>query len=227
MKVLIVEDNPDVSEVMSMAFEMRWPDAVLITTGSGKNAVMLAESEHPDLVVLDLGLPDIDGFDVLKDIRLFSNVPVIILTARDDESDIIKGLERGADDYMTKPFRQLELMSRAQAVLRRHHLVSQVSPPACGDLRFGQSLHDLYLGKRQIDLTNTESTLLSHLMRNTGKVVATSTLAELLWGADYPGSHAAVRVYIRRLRKKLEANPEKPDIILTNPGSGYSLHPPG
>jgi two-component system KDP operon response regulator KdpE len=107
-----------------------------------------------------------DGFDVLKDIRLFSAVPVIILTARDQESDIVKGLEKGADDYLVKPFRQLELMSRAQAELRRYHLVSSYSPLSAGSLKFGQSMHTLFLGDKRINLTSTEGIILSHLMRN-------------------------------------------------------------
>lgn len=226
MKVLIVEDDPEVAAVISMAFEMRWPEVIVVSTSSGKDAVIKVESESPDLMVLDLGLPDIDGFEVLKDVRLFSTLPIIILTARDEESDIIKGLERGADDYMTKPFRQLELMSRAQALLRRYHLVSQTAPLAYANIRFGQSIHSVHIGKRQIDLTGTESVVLSHLIRNAEKVVPVGSLAEVIWGADYPGSHEAVRVYIRRLRKKLEADPEKPQLIHTHPGIGYSLCQP-
>ena len=226
MKVLIVEDDPAVAESTTMAFEIRWPDATVITTSSGRDAISKVESENPDLVVLDLGLPDIDGFEVLKEVRLFSTVPIIILTARFEERDIIKGLEWGADDYMVKPFHQLELMSRTQAIFRRYHLVSQDSPLAYGTMRFGQNIHSVYVGKRRIVLTNTEGILLSHLMRNAEKVVPISNLAEAVWGVDYPSSHEGVRVYIRRLRKKLEADPDKPQLIRTHPGTGYSLHKP-
>ena len=227
MKVLIVEDDSAVVESTSMAFAIRWPDVTVITTSSGREAISKVENENPDLVVLNLGLPDIDGFEVLKEVRLFSTVPIIILTARFEERDIIKGLEWGADDYMVKPFHQLELMSRTQAILRRYHLVSVNTPLAWGTMRFGQNIHNVYVGKRHVILTSTEGILLSHLMRSPEKVVAISNLAEALWGADYPGSHEGVRVYIRRLRKKLEADPDKPQLIRTHPGNGYSLRKPG
>jgi len=223
MKFQIVEDNPQIADAVSMALEMRWPEAKIIKASNGKAAIKLAEDENPDLIILDLGLPDIDGFEVLQEIRLFSNAPVIILTVRDEESDIVKCLERGADDYVTKPFRQLELMSRVQAILRRQHLVSSHVLPSYDNLRFGQSIHVFYVGKKRISLTSTEGIILSHLLRNAGKIVTLSSLAEVVWGNDYSGSNEAIRVYIRRIRKKLETEPETPTIIITHPGIGYSI----
>jgi len=223
MKILLVEDDHQIAEVITVAFEVRWPEAELISTNLGNDAILKVEAEHPDLMVLDLGLPDIDGFDVLKQVRLFSTVPIIILTARDEESDIVKGLEWGADDYLIKPFRQLELMSRAKALMRRYHLISQVSLSGYGDLRFGQSAHHLFVGKRQVTLTSTESVMLVHLMRNAGKVVPISRLADAVWGVDYSGSHEAIRVYIRRLRIKIEDDPDHPQYIRTCPKVGYTL----
>jgi two-component system KDP operon response regulator KdpE len=224
MKFLLVEDDSKVADIMAMAFQMRWPESTIIKTSFGEDAISKVEAENPDLMVLDLGLPDLDGVEVIKSVRRFSNVPISILTARDEESDIVKGLEFGADDYMTKPFRQHELMSRAQAVMRRYHLIMQAAPLACGALRFGESNNILYFREKRIDLTITESMLLSHLMRNPEKIISTSILAEVIWGADYPGSGEAVRVYIGRIRKKLEPDPQNPKYIQTHPKAGYSLH---
>lgn len=223
IKILLVEDDSQIAEVITVAFEVRWPEAKIIRASSGYDAITKVESEHPDLIVLDLGLPDVDGFEVLKQVRLFSTIPIIILTARDEESDIVKGLEWGADDYITKPFRQLELMSRAQALMRRYHLVSQATTPNYRDLRFGQSVRHLFIGKRQVTLTSTESAILAHLMRNAGIVVPISRLADTIWGDSYPGSCEAVRVYIHRLRIKIEDDPSHPRYIHTHPGIGYSL----
>ncbi|MFC1860183.1 response regulator transcription factor [Chloroflexota bacterium] len=111
MKVLIIEDDPEIVEVISLAFQIRWPEVKLVSTNLGEKGVELVESESPDVVILDLGLPDISGYDVLKEIRAFSTVPILILTVRGEETDVVRGLEWGADDYMVKPFRQLELLS--------------------------------------------------------------------------------------------------------------------
>lgn len=198
----------------------------LIRSTKGTEAFVIVETQHPELVVLDLSLPDMDGMDLLKDIRLISNVPVIILTARDEEKDIVKGLERGADDYMVKPFRQLELMARAQALLRRVYQLNQSSSDTYREFRFGQSMHSLFIGNREVKLTTTEGAIMSHLIRNAEKIVPFANLAEVVWGADYVGSHEAVRVYIRRLRMKIEIQPETPEYIHTHPGIGYSLKMP-
>ena len=119
MKALIIEDAPDIVETISLCFELRWPEVEVISTAEGNKGLTLAETESPDIIILDLGLPDTDGFEVLKDIRSFSNVPIIIVTVRGDEMDRVRGLEMGADDYITKPFSHLELLARMKAVLRR------------------------------------------------------------------------------------------------------------
>lgn len=119
MKVLVVEDSPDIVDMISLCFELRWPEAKVVSTAEGNKGINMVRTENPDLVILDLGLPDIDGFEVLKNVRTFSNVPVIIVTVRGDEVDKVRGLELGADDYITKPFSHIELLARIQAVLRR------------------------------------------------------------------------------------------------------------
>jgi two-component system, OmpR family, response regulator VicR len=223
MKVLMIEDDPDIIEVVSLAFQMRWPDARLVSTHLGEKGIELVESEQPDVVILDLGLPDISGFDVVKQVRLFSDVPILILSVRGEEKDIVKGLEWGADDYLTKPFRQLELMSRAKALTRRHGSASKEENLVYGLFRLNDNNGQLTYGDKEISLTRTEGSIFKCLMKNAGNVVTYSDLAEAVWGQDYPDATDGLRVYIRRLREKLEEDPNSPQIILNKSGIGYML----
>ena len=220
MKLLVIEDDEEIVEAISLAFQIRWPEAQVISTHSGKKGVDLIESEQPDIVILDLGLPDINGFDVLRRIRLFSQVPILIVTVRAEEADIIKGLEWGADDYIVKPFRQLELLARIKAQIRRQGLPEEervISGPLQLDTVTGQ----LYHNNKEISLTVTETRILGHLMRNAGHVITHSSIAEAVWGDDYPGAADSLKVHIRRLREKIEENPSRPIFITTKPGVGY------
>jgi len=223
MKTLIIEDDQAIVEAISLAFQITWPQAKLVSTQFGEKGIELVESENPDVVILDLGLPDISGFEVLKQIRLFSTVPILILTVRSDEVDIVKGLEWGADDYVVKPFRQLELLSRIRLVTRRRDSLVKETPIVCGQLCFDPSTWQLFYGEKEISLTRTEVSILHHLMKNAGRVVTHSELAEVVWGMDYPDATDALRVHVRRLRTKLEADPGHPQIILTKAGIGYWL----
>lgn len=226
MKVLIIEDDPGIVEAVSLVFRMRWPEAKLVSTHLGDKGIEMVESEAPDIVILDLGLPDITGFEVLKQIRLFSAVPVIILTVRGEEADMVKGLEWGADDYVVKPFRQMEFLARAKALLRRQSPPGKEPPLVCGPLRFDPSTHQVIYGKKEISLTRTEGYILHHLLKQAGQVVTHSSLAETVWGVDYPGAADSLKVHIRRLREKLEADPSHPQLILTKAGIGYFLAKP-
>ncbi len=226
MKVLIIEDDREIVEIISLAFQIRWPEAKLASTHLGERGIELVESENPDVVILDLGLVDISGFEVLKRIRLFSAVPILILTVRSDETDIIKGLEWGADDYVVKPFRQLELLSRVKALTRRRGPLVEETPLVCGQLRFDPSTRQVFCGEKEINLTPTESYIFHQLIRNAGHVVTHSALAETVWGELYPDAIDSLRVYIRRLREKLEADSNHPQIILTKAGTGYLLAKP-
>ncbi len=225
MKVLLIEDDREIVEAISLAFQIRWPEAKVVSTRLGQKGVELVESEAPDLVVLDLGLPDISGFEVLRQVRLFSNVPTIILTVRSDEADIVKGLEWGADDYIVKPFRQMEMLARVKALIRR-----KTSPERAvltfGPLELEAMTGQLYFDEKEIGLTTTESLILSHLMKNAGHVVTHSSLAEAVWGDDYPGAADSLKVHIRRLREKIEPDPGKPQFIITKTGVGYLLTKP-
>jgi len=226
MKVLVIEDDREIIEIITLAFEIRWPDVNLVSTHLGEKGIELVESDSPDVVILDLGLPDISGFDALKEIRTFSSVPILILTVRGEEADIVKGLEWGADDYMTKPFHQLELLSRIKALTRRTGSISDETPLVCGELRFDPIARQLFRGEEEINLTRTEGNVLHFLMRNAGQTATYASLAEAVWGEDYPDSVDSLRVYIRRLREKIEPNPDNPQIILTRMGVGYLMSKP-
>ena len=225
MKVLIIEDDKEIVDAISLAFQIRWPEAKAISTRLGQKGIELVETEVPDIVILDLGLPDISGFEVLRQIRLFSRVPIIILTVRADESDVVKGLEWGADDYITKPFRQLEFLARVKALIRRQSPTDE-EPITCGPLRLDATTGQLFYQSKEIALTITESRLLAHLMRNAGHVVTHSSLAEAVWRNDYPGAADSLKVHIRRLREKIEPDPSHPQLILTRTGVGYFLAKP-
>lgn len=224
VKLLIIEDDEEIVEAVSLAFQIRWPEAQIISTRYGKKGVDLIESEQPDIVILDLGLPDTNGFDVLREIRRFSDIPIIIVTVRAEEADIVKGLEWGADDYIVKPFRQLELISRIKAQTRKPGLGEEENIVS-GPLRLNSVTGQLLNNGKKIDLTVTESKILAHLMRNAGRVVTHSSIAEAVWGDDYPGAVESLRVHMRRLREKIEKDSRNPEFVVTKPGIGYIFSP--
>ncbi len=226
MKILIIEDDPQIVEVVSLALRIRWPEAEVISTHLGEKGLEMVEKEAPSAVILDLGLPDISGYEILKRIRLFSSVPVIILTSRDEEADIVKGLEWGADDYVTKPFRQMELISRVKAVIRRNADLIPDKPMQLGELQFDPARLEITWKGRQITLTRTEGDIFRILMKNAGQVVLYESLAEAVWGGDYTGAIDALKVHVRRLREKIEVDPGQPQLILTRPSAGYFLAAP-
>jgi two-component system KDP operon response regulator KdpE len=226
VKALIIEDDPDIVESISLALKIRWPDTQIAFTHLGRKGVELAETEEPDVIILDLGLPDISGFEVLKEIRSFSTVPVIILTVKGDEGDIVKGLEWGADDYIVKPCGQLELLARVQARIRDKTRYGDNSLLSYGSLRFNPATRQLLHRGREIKVTAIEAQIIHHLMRNNGHIVSYSDFAEEVWGEEYPGSVDSLRVHIRRLRGKIEEDPGHPKIILTKAGLGYYLGKP-
>lgn len=223
MKVLIIEDDQGIVESISLALNIRWPDIQIVSTHLGSTGMELVESEQPDLVILDLGLPDLSGFDVLKQIRLFSHVPIIILTVRADEADIVKGLEWGADDYIVKPCGQLELLARVKVRLRDKDRVADQGTITCGSLRFCPGTRQLYRGDTEIRLTAIESQIIHLLMRSAGRVATYHSMTEEIWGEDYPGSIESLRVHVRRLREKVEIDASYPKFIITKAGVGYAL----
>jgi two-component system KDP operon response regulator KdpE len=227
MKALIIEDDPEIVESVSLAFQILWPDVQLTSTHLGQTGLDVAENEALNIIILDLGLADISGFEVLKQVRFFSSVPIIILTARSDQADVVKGLEWGADDFIVKPCGQLELLARIKARIRGKGSCADELPLTFGPLRFNPATRQLVHGKKEINLTAIESQIIHYLMRNAGLVATYSGLAEDIWGDEYPGSVDSLRVHIRRLRAKLEADASHPQLILTRAGIGYFLARPG
>ena len=224
MRILIVDDEPDVIESVRLGFTLQWREVDVLGATSGESGLDAIEREHPDIVLLDVGLPDIDGFEALRRIRAFSDVPVVMLTARDDSMDKVKGLELGADDYVTKPFNHLELMARVKAVLRRLEMPAPASrAPSfrAGDLEVDFARQEARLRGERLDLTPTEYKLLYHLVRNAGHILQHGTLLAKVWGREYVNEVDYIRVYIRRLRDKLGDDPASPRYIRTERGLGY------
>jgi two-component system KDP operon response regulator KdpE len=224
MRILVVDDEPDVVESVRLGFTLQWREVDVIGANTGEAALDVVEHERPDIVLLDIGLPDMDGFEVLRQIRAFSDVPVVMLTAHDDSMDKVKGLELGADDYVTKPFNHLELMARVKAVLRRLDMPAPASRSPSfrsGDLEVDFARQEARLRGERLDLTPTEYKLLYHLVRNAGHVLQHGTLLAKVWGREYVDEVDYIRVYIRRLRDKLGDDPDNPRYIRTERGLGY------
>lgn len=228
MKVLVVDDAAEVIEAVTVSFTLQWRETEVIGADNGQVALDLIEQEHPDVVLLDIAMPGMNGFEVLRELRAFSDVPVIMLTAKDDVLDKVKGLELGADDYVTKPFDHLELLARVKALLRRLDMpqpTSRAPSFQAGDLEVDFAAQEVRLRGERVPLTATEYKLLYHLVRNAGRVLRHETLLAKVWGREYVDEVDYLRVYIRRLRRKLELDPERPRHILTERGLGYSFRP--
>jgi two-component system, OmpR family, KDP operon response regulator KdpE len=230
MRILVVDDEPDVVESVRLGFDLQWREVDVLGAGDGQTALDVVEQEHPDIVLLDVGLPGDDGFAVLRQIRAFSDVPIVMLTARDDAMDKVKGLELGADDYVTKPFNHLELMARVRALLRRMEMPAPSSRAPSfrsGDLEVDFARQEARLAGRRLDLTPTEYKLLYHLVRNAGHILEHGTLLAKVWGREYVDEVDYIRVYVRRLRDKLGDSSVTPRYIQTERGLGYRFIDPG
>jgi len=225
MKVLVVDDEPDVIEIVNLCFSLRWPEAQLVVAHNGDEALRMVEDERPDLVLLDVMLPDTDGFSLCREIRSFAETPIVMLTARDSEVDRVRGLELGADDYIVKPFSHLELLARIRAVMRRYQaqLPSSGETFESGDLRIDYANRLVTLKGRPVRLTPTEYTLLFHLTRNAGQILPHQTLLAKVWGREYVDEVDYLKVYIRRLRKKLDGDPDTMGHIVSERGVGYKF----
>ncbi len=191
----------------------------------GEDALKQAQSMQPDLILLDIMLPKKDGFEVCREIRLFSNVPIIMLTAKDTELDKVLGLELGADDYVTKPFSAREVLARVKANLRRtaQQQEMQTEILSCQDLQVDTGRMEVRQAGQLVELTYREYLLLTYLMRHAGYVINRETLLEKVWGYDFYGDERTVDVTIRRLREKIEPKPSEPRYILTKRGVGYYM----
>lgn len=231
MKALLIEDSPEIVNGVSLTFKLRWPEATVISAGEGSKGVEMVEKEAPDIVILDINLPDITGFDVLRQIRLFSDVPIIILTVRGDEIDQLRGLEMGADDYITKPFSPANLLGRVKAVLRRtdtRTIEEEKLPPlTIGNITLNFADHQVFVNGRQIHLTPTEGKVLSCLAHNCGKMLTQEAIMQQVWGSEAKYiDDSTLKRYIYQLRAKLGDNSENPQLIFNERGLGYKLIKP-
>ncbi len=227
MKVLIVEDSPEIVEAVSLCLQIRWPESEMIVTAEGKRGIETLKNTRCDFLILDINLPDIDGFTVLQEVRNFSDIPTIILTVRGKEDDQTRGLEMGADDYIVKPFRPRDLVARVNAVLRRYSATGGANKDkptiVRGKLSLNLSTSEVTLKGKTAKLTPTEAKLLYILMENTETTMPGEKIAREVWNKD-PVDTDELRTYIRRLRNKLKDNP--PRIILTDYGEGYKFVTP-
>jgi DNA-binding response OmpR family regulator len=219
--VLLVEDEPSVGELVR-GYLMRDGYRV-VWVRSGEEALVELDRHRVRIVILDIGLPGKDGFDVCRDMRARSNVPILMLTARDEEPDRIVGLEVGADDYLTKPFSPRELVARMKAILRRSEpQEGKEKTVGLGDVVLDRESHDVTVAGKPVELTAKEFELLAYFMANPGVVVSRDLLLERVWGQEYPGGTRTVDVHVAQVRRKLD----RPDLIRTLRGTGYKAVQP-
>lgn len=227
-KILIVDDEEHIIELLK--FNLLNAGYEVLTANNGIDAVKIAKAEKPNLLLLDLMLPGIDGFDVCKEIKRnneMKNTSIIMLTAKGEELDKILGLELGADDYITKPFSVRELLARVKAVLRRTNSFNEIEEEIYDsqNLKVDFERHEVYVNGEKVDLTLKEFELLQILIKNKGKILKRETLLDKIWGYEYIGETRTVDVHIRYLRKKIEEDDKNPRFIETIRGVGYRFNP--
>ena len=224
-RILVVEDDPAVRNLVTTALDLHGYDVERAETG--ELAVMEAASRNPDLIMLDLGLPDIDGVEVISKVRGWSAVPIIVISARIEDSDKIGALDAGADDYLTKPFSVEELLARVRASLRRSGMAGTDAVEAStfdnGPLHIDFAAGCASVAGRELQLTPTEYKLLALLAKNVGKVLTHTFITHEIWGTSWDSDIASLRVFMRTLRKKIEADPSHPTMIQTHVGVGYRM----
>ena len=223
MKILVVDDEELL--VKGIRFNLQNDGYEVITGANGVEAVAQAQSQQPDLIVLDVMMPQMDGLTACSKIREFSNVPIILLTAKADDMDKLMGFDNGADDYLTKPFNILELKARIRALLRRSGASAQKEENAkllkIGSISLDLDARNAYRSGELVDLTAKEFDVIEFLMRNPNRVYSREALLDTIWAYEYKSDIRTVDVHIRRLREKLETNPAEPNYIMTKWGVGY------
>src|SRR6266581_4621337 len=225
--ILAADDDPQLLRLITRNLQLEGYD--VLAASDGQQALELIENNSPDLVLLDVMMPRMDGFTVCYRVREFSAVPIIIITARGQDQDKVRGLDLGADDYLTKPFSVDELLARVRAVIRRSQFTAREctqglrATTATGSLVIDYSQHMVMLNGREIALTPTEYRIIAYLAQNVGRVVTQDLLLEHVWGPEYVGESHMLQVNINRLRRKLEADPAHPRYLLTKVGIGYLL----
>ena len=225
LQILVVEDDAPVRNLITTTLKAN--DYRYLTTANGEGAVAEAASHNPDIILLDLGLPDIDGVEVIRRVRSWSNAPIIVISARSEDSDKIDALDAGADDYLTKPFSVEELLARLRVTQRRLALMKGVQAQQAvyenGALRIDYSSNCAYLSGEELRLTPMEYKLLCLLAQNTGKVLTHKFILQNVWGNSLESDIGSLRVFMTTLRKKLEKTPGSPQYIQTHIGMGYRM----
>jgi two-component system KDP operon response regulator KdpE len=219
--VLAVDDDPAILRTLSINLRARGYDVE--TAGDGRSALQIVDERMPDVVILDLGLPDLDGVSVLKRLRQFTDVPVVVLSARHGSDDKVEALDLGADDYVTKPFDTEELFARVRAALRRKTSRDAPLVVEAGDVRLEITERRAVRAGEDVRLTPTEWHIVEVLARREGRLVRQAELLHEVWGPGYDRETNYLRVYLAQLRRKLEADPSRPQMFLTDPGIGYRL----
>jgi len=225
MRILVVDDDPP--SVKMISFLLREEGYDVVSTDNGLTALELVDREAPDLVILDVMMPNLDGFEVCRRMRQRADVPIIFLSAKGETTDKVAGLQLGADDYLAKPFEPSELLARVKAVMRRAEAVAGkdvTSELTVGDLRLDPVTNQAtFSDGRSVELTPIEFRLLYCLMRNAGRILSHDLLLSAVWGYDYEGYSNQLAVYIRRLRMKIEQDPNDPKLLTTLRGLGYKF----
>ena len=221
LRVLVIDDEPQIRKLLRVSLGAHGYD--VHESMSGMDSVVQAADIKPDHVILDLGLPDIDGKEVVRRLREWSDVPILILTARDQEKEKIDALDAGADDYITKPFSMGELLARMRVSVRRSAHAGEDPVIQCGDLSIDLAQRRVTVDAQEIKLTPTEYDIIKILAQNAGKVLTHRQLLKAVWGDTYSDDTHYIRVYIGQLRRKIEPNPTQPRYIITESGVGYRL----
>jgi two-component system KDP operon response regulator KdpE len=224
--ILVVEDDGAVRNLISTTLQTH--DYKYILATNGETAILEASSHNPDIILLDLGLPDIDGIDIIKKVRSWSNMPIIVISARSEDTDKIEALDAGADDYLTKPFSVEELLARVRVTLRRLSYIenqgnSSSSLFVNGDLKIDYSAGCAYIDDQELHLTPIEYKLLCLLAKNMGKVLTHTYITREIWGSAWESDVASLRVFMATLRKKIEKTSGSPQYIQTHVGVGYRM----
>lgn len=225
-QILVVEDDTSVRNLITTTLKAH--DYRYLTASDGQKAILEASSHNPDIVLLDLGLPDIDGVEVIQKIRTWSNMPVIVISARSEDADKIEALDAGADDYLTKPFSVEELLARLRVTQRRLAMMQKEMPSEAsvfinGQLRVDYAAGCAYLNEEELHLTPIEYKLLCLLCKNAGKVLTHTFITQSIWGSGWDNDIASLRVFMATLRRKIEKEPDSPQYIQTHIGVGYRM----
>ena len=220
--ILVIDDEVQIRRLLEITLSSN--GFKISEAATGKDGLISAATQHPSLIILDLGLPDSDGIEILKKIREWYHKPIIVLSVKNSEDDIIKALDNGANDFITKPFRTMELLARIRVALR-HSPGNEINPNLVfGTINIDLVNHTARKNDEILKLTSTEFSLLALLAKNSGRVLTHQAILKEVWGFGYVGQTQILRVFVAQLRKKIEDNPSKPKLLITESGIGYRFH---